>query len=186
MIYGDSNVWGARFGGSRIPYSRRWANQVRRMLRRRVDIVVDGVCGRVAGSFRTDKPHKNGHDYFVECLHAALPVDLVIIALGTNDLQQRFHRAADDIIADLTWYAECASGVRVVYILPPPFAVDDTSGPEFTSKSLAVQQQLITRRTELGDTIVLGRLPLSDGLHFSPCGHDRAAKIVRNYIRKKL
>lgn len=103
LIYGDSNVWGARFGGSRIPYSRRWANQVRRMLRRRVDIVVDGVCGRVAGSFRTDKPHKNGHDYFVECLHAALPVDLVIIALGTNDLQQRFHRAADDIIADLTW-----------------------------------------------------------------------------------
>lgn len=58
LIYGDSNVWGARFGGSRIPYSRRWANQVRRMLRRRVDIVVDGVCGRVAGSFRTDKPHK--------------------------------------------------------------------------------------------------------------------------------
>ena len=186
MIYGDSNVWGARFGGSRIPYSRRWANQVRRMLRGRADITVDGVCGRVAGSFRTDKPHKNGHDYFVECLHAALPVDLVIIALGTNDLQQRFHRAADDIIADLTWYAECASGVRVVYILPPPFAVDDTSGPEFTSESLAVQQQLITRRAELGDTIVLGRLPLSDGLHFSPRGHDRVAKIVRNYIQERL
>ncbi len=186
LIYGDSNVWGARFGGSRVPHSRRWANQVRRMLRGRADITTNGVCGRVAGSFRTDKPHKNGHDYFVECLHAALPVGLVIIALGTNDLQQRFHRTADDIIADLTWYAECASGVRVVYILPPPFAVDDTSGPEFTSESLAVQQQLITRRAELGDTIVLGRLPLSDGLHFSPRGHDRVAKIVRNYIRKKL
>ena len=79
--------------------------------------------GRVAGEFRTDKPHKNGKATFAKSLSDAGPLDLIIVALGTNDLQQRFERTASDIIDDLLSY-KTTSLVPIVYILPPNFQVD--------------------------------------------------------------
>lgn len=56
LIYGDSNVWGANFTSKRIRYSDRWVNRLGRALRGREQVTADGVRGRVAGDFRTDKP----------------------------------------------------------------------------------------------------------------------------------
>ncbi|RKV99643.1 MAG: arylesterase, partial [Candidatus Saccharimonas sp.] len=84
LIYGDSNVWGANFASKRICYSDRWVNRLGRTLRGRAQVTADGVRGRVAGDFRTDKPHKNGLSTFTTALQKADNFDLIIIALGTN------------------------------------------------------------------------------------------------------
>ena len=89
FIYGDSNVWGDTFVGPRVRYSDRWVNRLKRELRGKAHIITNGLSGRVAGDFCKAKPYKNGKHTFAEALQQAGNVDIVIIALGTNDLQQQ-------------------------------------------------------------------------------------------------
>jgi len=186
LIYGDSNVWGDNFAGPRIPYSLRWVNRLRRLERGNLMIIANGVPGRVAGNFRLDKQECNGKNDFVKQYTQASPVDTVIIALGTNDLQDRFHRSVEDIIEDLLWYKEAARGVDVVYLLPPYFDTGEASGPEFTVKSNNILKELIRRKDELGDVIYVGSIELSDGIHFSEKGHSLVAKIVSQGLKDFL
>ena len=180
LIYGDSNVWGENFIGARVRYSDRWTNRLRKDLRGKARVIADGLPGRVAGEFRTDKPHKNGKATFAKSLSDAGPLDLIIVALGTNDLQQRFERTASDIIDDLLSY-KTTSLVPIVYILPPNFQVD--ASPEFTETSEKLRQELLRHQNELGGSIELPKLPLSDGIHFSPQGQRQVPNIVRKMLR---
>ena len=186
LIYGDSNVWGANFASKRIRYSDRWVNRLGRALRGRAQVTADGVRGRVAGDFRTDKPHKNGLSTFTTALQKADNFDLIIIALGTNDLQQRFARTPEDIVRDLLEYRNLASKTPIIYILPPCFDTSDNSGYEFTESSEQLRQKLLQRKNKLGNYIELPKLPLSDGLHFSSLGHYQVFKIVREVLKSYI
>ena len=186
LIYGDSNVWGANFASKRIHYSDRWVNRLGRTLRGRAQVTADGVRGRVAGDFRTDKPHKNGLSTFTTALQKADNFDLIIITLGTNDLQQRFARTPEEIVRDLLEYRNLAGETPIIYILPPCFDTSDNSGYEFTDASEQLRQKLLQRKNELGNYIELPKLPLSDGLHFSPLGHYRVFKIVREMLKSYI
>jgi len=161
LIYGDSNVWGANFASRRIRYSDRWVN-------------------------RLDKPHKNGLSTFTTALQKADNFDLIIIALGTNDLQQRFARTPEETVRDLLEYRNLAGKTPIIYILPPCFDTSDNSGYEFTDASEQLRQKLLQRKNELGNYIELPKLPLSDGLHFSPLGHYRVFKIVREVLKSYI
>ena len=98
FIYGDSNVWGDSFVGSRVRYSDRWVNRLKRELRGKAHIIADGLSGRVAGDFCKVKPYKNGKQAFAKALQRAGNVDIIIIALSTNDLQQQYGRTAQAVI----------------------------------------------------------------------------------------
>lgn len=185
LIYGDSNVWGENFSGARIKYSGRWVNRLSRSMRKKARVVADGVTGRVAGDFRADKPRKNGKTAFAPVLQRTSP-DIIIIALGTNDLQQRFNRSAANIVDDLLFYKKAAKKARVIYLLPPPFDTGEQSGPEFTEQSERVRQELLQASDKLGNCIELPQLPLSDGLHFSLRGHRIVSSIVRNVLESYL
>lgn len=185
LIYGDSNVWGDNFVGSRIRHSDRWVNRLARALRGKARIIADGVCGRVAGDFCADKPHKNGKSAFAAALQQAGTVDIVIIALGTNDLQQKYQRTSQHIIDDLLMYQKLAPKADIVYLLPPPFSTGEDSGPEFTAQSERVRQEILKNKDALGSSIQLPPLPLSDGIHFSPKGHRLLARLVKNMLEDR-
>ena len=186
LVYGDSNVWGDNFLGSRIRYSDRWVNRLARSLRGKAQIVTDGVCGRVAGDFRKDKPGKNGLLSFASAIQRAGRLDVIIIALGTNDLQQKHHQTVDDIIKSLLAYRQVAKSITTIFILPPTFDIGDVSGPEFTENSEKIRQQLLQRQDELGDRLELPDINLSDGIHFSPKGHYQIFKAVRRQLKLYL
>ncbi len=186
LIYGDSNVYGDNFSGARIRYSDRWVNRLARSLRGKAQFVVDGVCGRVAGDFRKDKPEKNGLSSFNKSLTNTGKLDLIIIALGTNDLQQRYHQTADAILKNLELYRQSAGDVKTIFILPPAFDTGDKSGPEFTNESEEVRQQLLQLRDRLGNCFELPNIDLSDGLHFSPRGHYQVFKSVKYMLKSHL
>ena len=186
FIYGDSNVWGDNFSGSRIRYSDRWVNRLARSLRGKAQVVANGVCGRVAGDFRKDKPSKNGLSPFASAIKQISKPDIVIIALGTNDLQQRYRQMADDILKSMTAYKQIAGDAKIVFILPPAFDAGDASGPEFTEESERVRQQLIQNRDQLGDCLELPNISLSDGIHFSPKGHYQVFKSVKYVLKSYL
>lgn len=185
FIYGDSNVWGDSFVGSRVRYSDRWVNRLKRELRGKAHIIADGLSGRVAGDFCKAKPYKNGKQAFTKALQQAGNLDTIIIALGTNDLQQQYGRTAQAIIHDLTDYQKLAHGADVIYILPPAFSTGEDSGPEFTEQSEAIRQEILQNKEALGDYIELPFIPLSDGIHFSAKGHRLLARIVKNALKAR-
>lgn len=185
FIYGDSNVWGDSFVGSRVRYSDRWVNRLKRELRGKAHIIADGLSGRVAGDFCKAKPYKNGKQAFTKALQQAGNVDTIIIALGTNDLQQQYGRTAQAIIQDLIEYQKLAHSATVIYILPPAFSTGEDSGPEFTEQSEAIRQEILQNKEALGEYIELPLMPLSDGIHFSAKGHRLLARIVKNALKAR-
>ena len=185
FIYGDSNVWGDSFVGSRVRYSDRWVNRLKRELRGKAHIIADGLSGRVAGDFCKVKPYKNGKYTFAEALQQAGNVDIVSIALGTNDLQQQYNRTAQAIIHDLTDYQKLADSADVIYLLPPAFSTGEDSGPEFTEQSEEIRQEILRDKDSLGEYIELPLMPLSDGIHFSAKGHRLLARIVKNALKAR-
>lgn len=182
LIYGDSNVWGENLAGPRIPYYLRWVNRLRRSLKNDYEMMASGVCGRVAGDFRSNKQECNGKSAFAKIYKDAGRIDIVIIALGTNDLQVRFNRSVDDIINDLLWYKSVLRESELVYILPPNFSVADDSGPEFTIESQKLRSQVIANKEKLTNCIIVDNIELSDGIHFSATGH----KLMSDIVSKKL
>jgi len=186
LIYGDSNVWGENLAGPRIPYHLRWANRLRKSSKDDYEIIANGVCGRVAGDFRSNKPECNGKSAFAEIYNNAGSVDIVIIALCTNDLQVRFNRSVDDIVNDLMWYKSVSQGSELVYILPPNFSVSDDSGPEFTIKSQKLRGQIIANKEKLTNCIIVDNIELSDGIHFSANGHKLMAIIVGKKLKEMI
>lgn len=185
FIYGDSNVWGDSFVGSRVRYSDRWVNRLKRELRGKAHIIADGLSGRVAGDFCKVKPYKNGKQAFAKALQRAGNVDIIIIALSTNDLQQQYGRTAQAIIHDLTDYQKLAHGANIIYILPPAFSTGEDSGPEFTEQSEEIRQEILRDKDSLGEYIELPLMPLSDGIHFSAKGHRLLARIVKNALKAR-
>ena len=185
FIYGDSNVWGDNLVGSRVRYSDRWVNRLKQELRGKAHIIADGVSGRVAGDFCKAKPHKNGKQAFTKALQQAGNVDTIILALGTNDLQQQYGRTARAIIQDLTNYQKLVDSADVIYLLPPVFSTGEDSGPEFTEQSEAIRQDILQSKEALGEYIELPFIPLSDGIHFSTKGHRLVARIVKNTLKAR-
>ena len=72
-----------------------------------------GYRAVIAGDFCEAKPYKNDKQAFTEALQQAGNVDTIIIALGTNDLQQQYGRTAQAIIQDLIDYQKLAYGTNV-------------------------------------------------------------------------
>lgn len=103
MAYGDSNTWGAvpqpyRGAGGRFGREARWTRVLQRTLGSRVEIFEEGLNGRTTCvDDPIEGPSRNGERYLPVALATHMPIDLVIIKLGTNDLKARLSMTAGDI-----------------------------------------------------------------------------------------
>src|SRR5690606_15090841 len=90
-----SLAWG---GGHRFAPDRRWPGVLKRLLGAGWDVIEEGLPSRT--TVRDDPiegEHKNGLRALPICLESHMPLDLVILMLGTNDLKHRFAATASDI-----------------------------------------------------------------------------------------
>jgi lysophospholipase L1-like esterase len=122
VCFGDSNTWGhvPGSGGERFPREQRWPVILQRLLGGEWEVIAEGLGGRTATIDRPDSEGRNGLPYLVPCLHSHAPVDLVVIFLGTNDV----NFVDDARVARCVWRLveiarREAGGVLVV--CPPPF-----------------------------------------------------------------
>jgi len=193
LCYGDSNTWGSDHQDTRYDDGAQWPNIVQGLLGKSYKLVQEGLCARVAGNFDQDKPHYNGQSSYEVIFRSAGPVDVVIIALGTNDLKMRYGRTVEQICDDLLWYQEkthdlidANNGIvpKFIYILPP----------NFVSKKGYYEAQDATRR-ELNkyiddhatNTIIVDDLEMSDdGVHFTTSAHKRMANLVVDKLEEVI
>ncbi len=146
LCFGDSNTYGAvptlaRVGRHRFAPDRRWPGILRKQLGPGWQVVEEGHPSRT--TLRDDPiegSHKNGLRGLPIVLESHMPLDLVILMLGTNDLKLRFAASPADIadsievLAKAVMSSECGpagSAPAVMIIAPPPMQEVDWLGEMF-------------------------------------------------------
>lgn len=90
LAYGDSITWGSdpARGGARHPASHRWPEVLARELGAGFTVISEGLRGRTtAYDEHCADCDRNGARFLPTALYTHAPLDLVILALGTNDLK---------------------------------------------------------------------------------------------------
>lgn len=99
LVYGDSLTWGSTPGtGERHAHDVRWPNVMQNELGSGYEVITDGLRGRLtAYDENLSDSNRNASQTLPTALYAHAPIDLVIIMLGTNDMQP--HIAGTSIAA---------------------------------------------------------------------------------------
>ena len=98
LVYGDSLVWGRNaINRNRHEYEDRWPNVLGASLEN-VKVWEAGLGGRTTDLDFPGLPGRNGLEYLPVALLQAAPLDLVILALGTNDLFAEAGRKPQDTV----------------------------------------------------------------------------------------
>lgn len=98
LAFGDSNTWGwvprpEGFPAMRLPDHMRWPGILQKALGAGATVVVDGLVGRTTNLDRSQPIGEvageafNGARALPAAIAAESPLDLVVLMLGTNDLQ---------------------------------------------------------------------------------------------------
>jgi lysophospholipase L1-like esterase len=146
----------------------------------------------------------NGAKLLPAILSSHLPLDLMIIMLGTNDLKARFGREPDDVAKAVVGLArlvkECEGGIftvypapRVLLIAPPPLG-SKFHDPEQWAGS---REKSLTLGEAMRNAAMAAKLPFfdagevitSDGIdsvHLTAEAHRKLGEAVANHVRLAL
>ena len=203
LIYGDSNVWGDNFlTGIRIPDEKQWVNILQNKLGKEYKLLQEGLPGRLAGSDEKEKVYKNGKDTFISTFRTNAPVDMLIIALGTNDLQFKYNKTGEDVINDLIWYKNILEEMikdeddkkkyfvngkmpEMLYILPINFDYKVNASVIFDEQKEIERQKIISYfNNKKIKNIIFNDIDLfDDGIHLNYDGHKKMADRVFGEIK---
>lgn len=97
LCFGDSNTWGYRPDtGDRYTKEERFTGILQKLLPED-EVIEEGMNGRTFVLEDPYCPYTNGLQALPFILKSQMPIDLVIIMLGTNDLKRHFHLSKEVI-----------------------------------------------------------------------------------------
>jgi lysophospholipase L1-like esterase len=102
LCFGDSLTWGwipVEEGSPtrRYPFEQRWTGAMAAHLGDGCHVIEEGLSARTTSADDPNDPRLNGSQYLPAAIASHLPLDLVIIMLGTNDTKPFFNRTPYDI-----------------------------------------------------------------------------------------
>lgn len=205
LCYGDSNTYGAiptlaRVGRHRYAPDRRWPGIMRRQLGSGWDVIEEGHPSRTTVH---DDPiegaHKNGLKALPVSLESHMPIDLVILMLGTNDLKYRFSLSANDIADSIELLVRTVqrseagpggSAPPVMLVSPPPMQEIDWLGEMFLGGAAKSQRFArlfgeVAKRTGIPffDAAELIESSAVDGIHLDSDSHRVLGKKMTEMVR---
>jgi lysophospholipase L1-like esterase len=205
MCFGDSNTWGASpSGGVRYDRQTRWPGALQQELGDDWYVIEEGLPGRNTVWDDPVEGGKNGLKQLVPLIHSHMPLDLLIIMLGTNDLKNRFSVSAMDISWSIGRLVKAArdsgnpsfgKAPDVLVICPPPLADLSNSslggifiGAEEKSRRLASVlgafcEENKIRMLNAGDVVQTSPV---DGIHWEPDEHRKLAAAIAAEVRNLL
>ena len=227
LCYGDSNTWGlVPLHGTRYPADTRWTGKLQQLLGepcgeahcepcgeahgeqhgeqhgKQYLVIEEGLSGRNTTLDDPNDRGRNGIVYFKPCLQSHQPLDLVILALGVNDLKTRFGRTAEDIaesigellqLVENSTYAGQQRKIEMMVLAPPPLdkTIAEVEGSDFGAESVEVSGALAKAASNIAqqhgakflDLGSLGSLVGADHLHYTAEAHGRIAEAVAAMVR---
>jgi lysophospholipase L1-like esterase len=204
MCFGDSITWGQDpMTRNRLPYEQRWPGILQLALAARVRVIEEALCDRTTV---LDSPYvedRNGKAMLGPLLESHAPVDLLIIMLGTNDLQRHFGRSAGDValgvatLVDLAHRSGCGparNAPQVMVIAPqrfgalPPMERLYFAGKVDEAEALAEALRTVaeTEGCHFLDASSVVRASAVDGVHLDVDSHRKLAEAVRRRVETIL
>jgi len=209
LCYGDSNTWGfmpwkerpAVKADNRFPWEVRWTGRLETLLGGGWRVVEAGLNGRTTMFDCFMEEHRNGLKDIDVCLLTAMPVDLVILMLGTNDCKVAFdkppfliahgiQRLIDRVKNGAYGYGPCGGAPEILVVSP----IRMTEGvftswlsDEFDADSVArcaalpERYRLVAEQNGVHFLDAAARIAAddSDGIHMNAEGHAKMAELLR-------
>lgn len=104
LIYGDSYTFGKIPNGLRFDSATRFTGVTQSYLGSEYEIIEEGLRGRTISGENGFFPHRDGLKQFDGIIGSHLPLDLVIIFMGTNDSNSSSKSTTEEIVAPFTKY----------------------------------------------------------------------------------
>ena len=216
LVFGDSNTFGyvedAQGIVGRLPLDTSWPGRMAALLGNDYEVIVEGLSGRTT---RIDSPERsgtgiipgagmNGAAYLPAALSSHMPLDMVIIMLGTNDLRKDRNQSASDIAASLAelvsivkkgeWQQRTTFPVpQVLVVCPPKLNLTTSPYADFFAGSLAKSEELpgiLRPMVESAGVLFFDAatvVPFAQGpdqIHLTPENHSALAEAVAGEVRK--
>ena len=127
LCFGDSLTWGwvpmlEGVPTTRYPFEQRWTGAFAKALGTGYEIIEEGLNARTTTVDDPGDSRLNGSAYLPTALASHLPLDLVILMLGTNDCKIYFDRTPLEIANGITHLLKqiktSAGGVGSIYPAP--------------------------------------------------------------------
>lgn len=186
VCFGDSNTWGYVPGSTleRFPRELRWPRRLATMLGDSFEVIAEGLSGRTASIERPDSEGRNGLPYLLPCLHSHAPIELVVIFLGTNDVNFIDDDRVAWCVARLvrvvrTSEAGPGYGTPQVLVVCPPRFSGHRLGPSFAEVCAEIECELL-------DLDGIASYSDLDGEHLDEAGHAALAAAVAECVRRML
>ena len=203
VAFGDSNTWGYDpASGGRFPRAQRWPAVLQRELGPDFEVIAEGLNGRTTVHDDPIEPYRCGADALPPCLMSHAPVDLVILALGCNDLKKRFSMSAFDIaegVGRLIFLARAygqgpdGGPLKILLIAPPPIAkltgyAEMFEGGQEKSLLLGQRYRDIAEREGVAflDAGQVIRCSDLDGIHYEAGQHELLGRAAAKAVRGAL
>jgi lysophospholipase L1-like esterase len=203
LCYGDSNTWGYDAAtGERFGRWERWPGVLQRTLGDGFHVVEEGLGGRTTMFDVPGEPDRNGLTPFAMVLESHSPLDLVVIALGVNDIflpgigARWAARGAATLVDRVRSSGAGREGAApsILVVVPPPIPAlppgDEAAAPAareesggFASEYAAVCEVLGVPMLDLGG--VCEPTP-TDGIHFERGAHEAIGLAVAGRVRSRL
>lgn len=204
LVYGDSLSWGydAATGG-RFPIDKVWPAVMAADLGPGTDVVVEALPGRTTVFDSPYAPGRNGAKMLLPLLESHGPLDLVILMLGTNDLQEPLglsaRHAASGLwtLIDIALRSACgpAGAPPKVLVVAPPHLENPTGfmgvfyeNREIESQELAALYARIADRAQVAffDAASVTRPADVDGVHLDLAGNALLGPALAQAVRPLL
>ena len=203
VVFGDSNSWGSDPAtGGRFPRPQRWPNILQRDLGSDCEVIAEGLRGRTTVHDDPIEPYRSGADALPPCLMSHAPVDLLILALGCNDLKKRFSLSPFDIAegaARLIFltraYGQGPDGdpPKILLVAPPPVAkltgyAEMFEGAAEKSRLLGARFRAVAERERVAflDAGSVIRCSDLDGIHYEADQHELLGRVAAKAVRGAL
>ena len=203
LCYGDSNTWGYDPAtGERFGPDGRWPGVLARELGEGYRVIEEGLNGRTTVWDDPIDAHRNGREYLVPCLESHAPLDLVVIALGVNDLKARLALSASDIADGAGALVETVQrsatgpdgGAPAVLLLAPPPVGDLGDSSEMFEGAREKSRGFPKQYARVADKYGCGLLDLAgvvspsaiDGVHFEAEEHEKIGREVGKRVKGVL
>lgn len=215
LCYGDSNTWGfvpcienlQSNAKKRYPRHIRWPGRLQDLLGKAYYVIEEGLNSRTTNIDYHVPPDRNGATYLPACLYSHAPLDLVILALGGNDLKTYFNRSVEDVcqgmraLIDMIKTSHYGPDMQAApkilllsQIIPHPIAetFKDDKGDFIFDNLILKAEALTTAYENLAKATGCYFLDVSkeikpspiDGVHLDEQAHQRCAELLEKYILK--
>jgi lysophospholipase L1-like esterase len=211
MCFGDSLTWGwnpvlAGVPAECYPWNERWTGIMAAELGEEFEIIEEGLSARTTNVDDPTDPRLNGAAYLPAALASHMPLNLVIVMLGTNDTKVYFNRTPFEIAAGasvlLRQIAYSMGGVGTAYpapgamlVAPPPLS--DMPSPWFAGLFKGGREKTIQLAEHYAALAQFFRVPFFnagdvistegvDGIHFSKENNALLGKALAEKVRSIL